>query len=319
MEREQNQERLTRYLLGTLSEPEQVAIETDYFADRETFEEVWAAENDLIDNYLRGKLSAGDRELFEQRFLSTPRGRQRLKASTVLLKSIAGAKSGGAKVAASMRSATPFRGRSGIFRPGVPKPRFAFAFLALIVVLLVSSWGLVETWRLRRQLLRYEAEQTAQMERQRELETQAAAGRERVAQLTQELARARDQLATLGAENVNAPSSTHQVSFVLISGLARAGGETPTLNLPRGTETVALRVNLDSNDYPSYSAVLRTAEGAEVWRRSAVKATALRGSPALVLRVPAASLVRNDYILRLTGITAAGAEDAGQYYFRVER
>ena len=48
MEQDHNRGRLERYLLGKLSEPEQVEVETDYFEDSEKFEEVWAAENDLI-------------------------------------------------------------------------------------------------------------------------------------------------------------------------------------------------------------------------------------------------------------------------------
>lgn len=58
-------ERMTRYLLGDLPGSEQAAVEQEYFADPERFEEVWSAENDLVDRYARGRLSRGERELFE--------------------------------------------------------------------------------------------------------------------------------------------------------------------------------------------------------------------------------------------------------------
>jgi hypothetical protein len=50
-------ERMTRYLLGDLPETEQTAVELEYFADPEKFEEIWSAENDLVDRYMRGGLS----------------------------------------------------------------------------------------------------------------------------------------------------------------------------------------------------------------------------------------------------------------------
>ena len=46
---------MTRYLLGDLPEIEQTAVEQEYFADPEKFEEVWAVENDLVDRYVRGR------------------------------------------------------------------------------------------------------------------------------------------------------------------------------------------------------------------------------------------------------------------------
>jgi hypothetical protein len=321
MEREHNQARLARYLLGKLSEPEQVAIETVYFADKEKFEETWAAENDLIDAYLRGMLTPSDRELFEKRFLSSPRGREQLRAASIVLKSISSVEPAGSRASRAKSSTAVSRLRALFLKLSVPTPSLALPLGAVIVLLFVAvSWGLIETGRLRRQLLRVQTEQAGQLARQRELETQEEAGREQLGQLTQELARARDQLATLEAQNAKEPPSLHQVSFILTEGLARAGGETPTLKLLRGTEAVALKVTLNGRDYRSYTAELRTAEGAEVWRRLSVKAIPLRSGPGIVLRVPAARLAGNDYTLRLTGITSAGAvEDAGQYYFRVER
>src|SRR5262245_53494235 len=79
---------LTRYLLGELSEREQIALEKDFSAERDRFDELWAAEDDLIDDYLRGNLGESDREQFEKRFLSTSWGRERLQASRVFLAAI---------------------------------------------------------------------------------------------------------------------------------------------------------------------------------------------------------------------------------------
>src|ERR1700730_6454116 len=141
MEREHNQARLTRYLLGRLSEPEQVAIETDYFADKEKFEEAWAAENDLVDAYLRGKLTASDRELFEKRFLSSPGGRERLKAASILLKSISSVEPARGRASRAKSSTAVSRLRALFLKLSVPKPSFALPLVAVIVLLFVAvSW-----------------------------------------------------------------------------------------------------------------------------------------------------------------------------------
>src|SRR5215468_3388008 len=86
MQRATEQEkRMTRYLLGDLPEPEQVAVEQEYFADPEKLEEVWAAENDLVDRYARGRLSRGERKLFERNYLQSPKHRERLAVAIKLL------------------------------------------------------------------------------------------------------------------------------------------------------------------------------------------------------------------------------------------
>src|SRR5215470_18820848 len=65
----EHDERTIRYLLGDLPETEQTAVEQEYFVDPEKFEEVWATENDLVDGYVRGRLSRRERELFERNYL----------------------------------------------------------------------------------------------------------------------------------------------------------------------------------------------------------------------------------------------------------
>src|SRR5262245_61522936 len=81
-------ERMTRYLLGDLPETEQIALEQEYFADPEKFEEVWAVENDLIDSYVRGQLSRAEQELFERNYLQTPKHRERVATARKLIETV---------------------------------------------------------------------------------------------------------------------------------------------------------------------------------------------------------------------------------------
>ena len=51
---------INRYLLGELPEEQQVEIEDRAFSDQEFMAIITAAENDLIDEYVREQMSAAD-------------------------------------------------------------------------------------------------------------------------------------------------------------------------------------------------------------------------------------------------------------------
>ena len=76
--------RLTRYLLGDLNEEEQVEIEERAFQDQHYLLEIEAAECDLIDDYVRGALSEGQRCQFEERFFASATRRRKLKFAKAL-------------------------------------------------------------------------------------------------------------------------------------------------------------------------------------------------------------------------------------------
>ncbi|HET8677807.1 MAG TPA: hypothetical protein VFO63_18550 [Blastocatellia bacterium] len=78
METDALEERIHRYLLGDLPEEEQSALEQVFLDDGEVFEQVWAAENDLVDRYVRGKLTPAEKHLFEENYLASPAHRERL-------------------------------------------------------------------------------------------------------------------------------------------------------------------------------------------------------------------------------------------------
>ena len=73
-----------QFLLGQLSPEEQGRIEEQAFEDRNTFEFIESVENDLIDEFIQGDLSADDEERFETHFLSLPGRRDNLKISRML-------------------------------------------------------------------------------------------------------------------------------------------------------------------------------------------------------------------------------------------
>src|SRR5215467_1770094 len=71
------EQRMTKYLLWRLSEPEEAEMETRLLEDNGVFEELLATEADLRDAYEQGELSGADREAFAQRLLASPRQEER--------------------------------------------------------------------------------------------------------------------------------------------------------------------------------------------------------------------------------------------------
>src|SRR4051812_7338736 len=75
---------LVRYLLGNLTEEEQVRVEDQAFAEPDYLRAIEAAEADLIDYYVRGELAQADRQAFERRFLTSPQRRGKVEFARAL-------------------------------------------------------------------------------------------------------------------------------------------------------------------------------------------------------------------------------------------
>lgn len=70
---------LVRYLFGELSETEQEQLEEKYFSDDALLIELLAVEDQLIEDFLRDKLTADERRRFERGFLTVPCRRQKVE------------------------------------------------------------------------------------------------------------------------------------------------------------------------------------------------------------------------------------------------
>lgn len=81
--------RMTRYLLGQLSEQEQLRMEEEFFTNEETMAQLLVVEDDLIDDYARGTLSTAERERFERFFLASPQRQQRVAFATAVAQNFA--------------------------------------------------------------------------------------------------------------------------------------------------------------------------------------------------------------------------------------
>lgn len=73
-----------QFLLGQLTPEEQGRVEELAFEDPNTFEFLESVENDLIDEFIQGDLSAAEQQQFESHFLTLPGRRKNLKLSRLL-------------------------------------------------------------------------------------------------------------------------------------------------------------------------------------------------------------------------------------------
>ena len=311
---------MQRYLLGELPEEEREALEQEYFCDRQLFEQVVRAEHELLDRYARGLLPPPVRERCESHYLAHPVRRERAMFAEALAARLE--QTDEVAAAPSARSESLW----GRWRASTRGPRLAWALsVALLLAAAGAVWFLSEARQLRQELARAETGRATEVRRGRELEQQAAEERQRVEQLSAELERLRAERPAATPTPTPAPPGAAAPAFVTLA-LAAGGmrgadaGAPALLVIPAGTEQVRLKLQLRDQGYSSYSAVLQSPGGGEVyaWPRLAPRTASTGARFSLVM--PARRLAAGDYILTLRGVGETGeAEDVSKSLFRVER
>ncbi len=299
---------IRRYLLGMLPGPEQIALEERFFEDGDLLGEMRAVEQDLVDAYVRGKLTPEEKSVFERHYLSVPRHAERVAFARDLL-ALADAE----PVPASAETHEPFwRSWLSFFQ----MPQFAMgAALAMIAILAVSGlWLSRERARWRQELAKADTERAAQQERLRALEQEIAKGRADAAQLAAELERLRRQEQPPPVE----PPATI-FSFLLLP-TSRGSAEQQTLRLALNAAQVRLQMKIAADEYKSYRVRLESVDGAATWESTAVTARPAGKTLLLSVVVPARQLSTGDHILTLSGLDANGTAEAIETYsFRVSK
>jgi cell division protein FtsL len=301
-ERSARDEAAVRYLLSDMAEEEKAVLENSLFENEELFEQVAAAEDELIDDYLAGELSPEMRERFEKTYLALPERRERVEFARALRQRLA---------------SEPSQEQVTLHRP---RKVFAARWLAAAAILfaVLGLYFATDALRMRRELARLEAERATAAAREQDLARQIAQARGRGERLEQELARLNSEEQRLNQQLAELQEHAGKsVSFTMVAGLLRDSGMLQTLRIPPDAATVRLTLKLPDASYSAYKAAIQTPEGREVWKGSAAPPPA--GGKPLVLTVPARALPSGDYILSLTGVTAAGRlEPAADYSFRVK-
>ena len=173
-----------------------------------------------------------------------------------------------------------------------------------------GGWLLVQSLRLRDQLAQTVAQQTTLQREGQTLRAEVEQQRSLSQQLNGELERERAERSRLeslaGAPRIVA-------SFILTPNRVRSLEASRPFLIRAGTDSVQFHLDLEADDYPSYRAVLRTADDEEVWSQDGLSSQRTLAGKAVGLSLPASLLTSGDYLLTLRGVTARGdIEDAGR-------
>jgi hypothetical protein len=322
-----NEKLIASYLLGELSEEQQVEIEDRAFEDRDYLASITAVENDLIDEYVRDEMSAAERSKFENRFLASTERRQRV----VFAKTFASIPSESTLTEASSTTARPAAtswrdSLEAFFRGLNPAAKFAMAAVVLLIVV-GSAWLLTERLRLRNQLGQLNAEKQSQQDQRQAMERQMDLQRRQNEELNARLNQEKQQreqseqsLRELGetGETGKPPARSIIASLTLLPGLSRGGNDKPKLVLQEAN-LVRLQIGIEpEEEYKTYAVELRTRAGRQIWTRENLTARNRGAARAIGLTLPASALKPGEYELKLSGKKeTGGTEDVGFYYFDV--
>ena len=291
---------MTRYILGQLSEAERERLEDEYFRDSNLFEELVAAESDLIDSYVRGRLSGTDLQQFENYFLSTTERRDRVAFSKALL---AGASAPSTSPARAPLPASPR------FPVLFPVSRYALSGAFLLLVLAVI-WFAVRDVRRSREL---DQMRRSQAELQREVQQSHQKNAELQSELQQRPA------TPLQDSQVFAKANRPAIVLTLSDGLDRGPNAKPdVLTLSSDITSVVLLLETADGSSTSYNISLETPGGKSLLQKKGLSNWTTSEGRMVELQLPPTALPRGDYVLRLIGVAAGGqSEEVNAYSFHV--
>lgn len=319
-----NDKLIARYLLGELSEEQQIEIEDRAFSDPEFVAQITAVEDDLIDEYVRREMPESQRRQFETRFLASESRRKRVEFARAMAHLLAETRVTERETRTAAVAPVSWREALAAFIRGLgPAGTIALAVATLLLVI-GGAWLITETLRLRSQLTQLQAQQNDRQTLERQVEVERRRSEELAVQLErekQQRAQTDESLRRL-SESVNRPEETRGpiiASLLLLPGISRGASTQPTLRLPANATLVQLQIGIDpAEDFKSFGVELRTAGGRSVWTRDNLTARDTRGGRVVRMALPASALSSGEYELRLKAVTAAGGtEDVGFYYFTV--
>ncbi len=303
-----NEEKLKHYFLGKLPEAGNNLFEEEIALDEKLTEAAQIAESELIDDYLRGNLSASDRELFGAIYLTTELRREKL----LLAKSLW-------RVANEQKVSEIVAAETSLsFWQIWNAWRISFAGAAAI--LLIGAF--VFLWLNSRDKVEIVQRQNSNQSPILAIEKPNTQPIENVNSVNRNVNKSNLQqnknvAPTPAPKTTPTPpmkqSAPTLASFTLLPGTLRDEGE-QFIKIAPTAQKINLRLNLpkDAAKYQTYSAVLKTADGEIVFTAPNLKS--------LNLTLPAKKLENRTYIIFLEGQKAQNTpESVAEYTFRVRR
>lgn len=335
-----NKEEIDAFLLGALNEQDAERLDELSFTNDEFADELKSAEKDLIDSYVNGELAGETLEKFESFYLASPLRREKVefaKTFQIFAKD---------KIT-EFQTENSEAQSGGFFSKFFTFPRLSLQWgfaAAALLFLIFGGFVFWENSRLRDELSRTTTTGDEILKREAELalrekqlndeisnqriqnsenEKELSRIREERAKLEQELKnkqeRQNDQLAAAQKPTLTPQKRQPSIfSFVLIPTL-RGNSQLQVLNIPPKTDSAAIKLELESNDYDFYRVALRNpASGQTLWQSGKIKSKPANNS--LNINFPANLLKSGVYSLEVKGLLKDGtAEIISDYSFRAVR
>jgi hypothetical protein len=311
-------------LLGELPSNEQEQVEELLLTREEFYEELLIIEDELVDDYLRDKLSEDEQKNFRQRFLSTPERYEKLRVARALKRYLE--QRAATETVAELKPASWWRALLGYL--SFPQMRVAApAMMILIAVALGAFWIIKKS---RQQPVEVAKEVSSPPQVSPSMASippnqnipEAIETNPTPVQVAEGVAPNRNGAQERRPEKVlrSPPARTPALAVTLIPGMIRSAGSMQEVNLSGGEDRLQLKLSLTSDDYRRYRAALQTAEGRDILSRDNLKRSNTPQGPAVILTVPTTLLSPGEYRLTLSGTTPDRTfETAGQYYFKINK
>ena len=317
-----DEQTIRRFLLGELSDTQQVELEQEFFEDDNAYRQILAIQEELADDYVRNHLGPDERNSFVQNFLRSSLRRERVDYAAAFARALEIQSDDTVK---DVPQLTWMAWLASLFRPSL---QFAIVSSVLVAVLLAGLALLViQNRRLANRAaemarqndsLRQQAgsDQAEVVSRERALTNQLATEREQANNLQSSLdqkQRELDQLkAELASENKSAVGTL--ATFVLSAGLRRGEDEPEKLIIPLAAKSVQLQLSLEREEsFKEFIAEVRTARGNLVWSRRGLKSTSSNNG-AVSVTFPASLLTTGEYEITLKGSSPRTSAAIAYYY-----
>ncbi|HKY45141.1 MAG TPA: hypothetical protein VJM50_18765 [Pyrinomonadaceae bacterium] len=321
MAEDQQRTLLRKYLLGELPESESSRLADQYFVDEKLFDDLLDVENELLDEYVSGRLPIEEQKQFRNYLICLPDGSTKLATAYALKEARHEIRHTMPVEADRALPVSTLLSRWRSFHAGLSEPRRLLQFVsaAIIIALLCGLAYLIISQRaLRREVEQLRAERT-QAEHERNIAAQQAreneaALRDRNLQLERELTQLKEE--SNPQENQNAPV----LASLILTPALRSGSTPDSLSISRATKTILLVMPIPKDEQiTNYSAILRTTGGQLVWSSERVKPHKSDQGTTVSLRLPTARLTQSTYKLTLIGKAADDIEIAHDFYFNIVR
>ena len=307
-----------------MSEDERGAFEAAFVADEGLFDQARAVEDELVEAYVRGTLAPAEREKFERCFLTTARRRGRVEFMREMIGRLA------ERRGEAEEKTTPVVTEA---RPSVwgsivslfQTPRLAYGAAFALLALIVGGWFLLRSPDRPEVARQATPTPTTQPTRPNGNEHSQSGenANSHVASPPNTNASPTPKPETPAADQIpqppkppKRPADAAAPVLALFAGGVRGGGKMPELNLPPGAPGVRLQLHLDTQDYQTYRAEVVDPDGKRVFHSGGLKAR----NSVINLYVPARSLSRGDYLIKLSGLNPQDeTESVADYALRVNR